>query len=324
MHLGFAPSPYVEEADVILVVESHVPWIPELSNLDEPRRSAPPRVVQIGIDPLCQRLPMRSFPAVLALSGNPADTLTEIEYRLEGMFVHDYAAAEARGEGDRFPFFESIDSRHAQLCEEHLRVFNTARTGAKAHESRTLITKTYLSYAIGETIDDDVVIFNEYNLDPTLVPRHLSDSWFENSIASGLGWSLGAALGAQLASPSQTMMVTLGDGTYLFNTPLSAHYVASAYKLPIVIVVFNDSAWSTIKKSYKGTTRDGWATRVGQMPLCDFDLTIGFEQVAQSCGGIGLRVESPADLMGTLRTAIDTARTQGRHVLVNVICERDG
>src|SRR5205085_160221 len=125
------------------------------------------------------------------------------------------------------------------------------------------ITKQYLSYCIGQAVDDNVVIFNEYDLEPQLVPRRLPGSWFENSIASGLGWSLGAALGGQLARPDQTMLVTLGDGAYLFNTPISAHYVASAYKLPIMIVVFNDKGWTTIKKSYLGTTPNGWAKKTG-------------------------------------------------------------
>ena len=173
-------------------------------------------------------------------------------------------------------------------------------------------------------VDDEVVIFNEYNLDPYLVPRHLVDSWFENSVASGLGWSLGAALGAQLASPSQTMVVTLGDGSYLFNTPLSAHYVASAYKLPVVIVVFNDNAWSTIKKSYKGSMPGGWGLKNDYMPLCDFSVPVEFDMLAKATGGAGLKVEEPAKLKATLQEALRISREDRKHVLVNVVCRRDG
>lgn len=311
LHLGFNPGKYLEEADLIVSVENYVPWVPEHTSL----KRQPP-VVHIGVDPLCQNLPMRDFPVDLGLVGNPACTLH---------VLHDKLVAMEQDKSTReLEFFTEISARRKHYRDEHTRIFESAMEQAKAHESMEKITKTYLSYCIGQTIDDEVVIFNEYNLEPSLVPRHVPDTWFENSIASGLGWSLGAALGAQLASPSQTMMVTLGDGTYMFNTPLSAHHAAAHYKLPIVIVVFNDSAWSTIKKSYKGTTPNGWAQKNNHMPLCDFDITVDFEKLADSVGGIGIRVEKPSELLSELKRALATAREHRTHVLVNVICERDG
>lgn len=305
MHLGFAPSPYVEQADLIIAIETHVPWIPAVT-----RMKRPPRVIQIGVDPLCRQLPMRSFPVDLALAGDPALTLCQLRERLEALLQPSQ--------------LESINERSSMIANEHRSIFERARLLAGEDSERDVITKRYLSYCIGQAIDDDVVIFNEYNLDPELVPRRLPDSWFENSVASGLGWSLGAALGAQLACPHRTMMVTLGDGTYLFNTPLSAHYVAAAYQLPILIVVFNDSAWSTIKKSYKASHKDGWASRRHLFPLCDFDFTVSFEKLAEACGGIGIRLSEPKTLLEQIRSAINRVRSEKRHLLLNVICERDG
>lgn len=305
MHLGFTPSPYVERADLVLAIESHVPWIPAFTGLKQP-----PKVIQIGVDPLCRQIPMRSFPVDLGLAGDPAVTLLKLAEKLEALARPQHLAA--------------ISERREVIATEHRSVFERARALAAADGARDVITKRYLSYCIGQTIDDDVVIFNEYNLDPELVPRRLADSWFENSVASGLGWSLGAALGAQLACPHRTMMVTLGDGAYLFNTPLSAHYVAAAYQLPILIVVFNDSAWSTIKKSYKGSHKDGWASRRNSFPLCDFNATVSFEKLAEACGGVGIKVSEPESLRQKLCDAIATVRTEKKHVLLNVICERDG
>jgi acetolactate synthase-1/2/3 large subunit len=303
MHLGFAPQDAVAKADLLIVVESHVPYIPVLCQLE-----SPPAVIQLGVDPLCQNIPMRSFPVDLAVAGCPASILRLLNKRL----------TELMG-----PLC-SVDKRAKALAAEHERISKQALSEAQSDSSRSAITKRYLSYCIGQMVDDDVVIFNEYDLDPQLVPRRIPDSWFENSIASGLGWSLGAALGAKMARPEQTMIVTLGDGSYLFNTPLSAHYLAGASNLPVLIIIFNDSAWSTIKKSYKGTTPGGWAQRKDYFPLCDFDLSIQYEKLAESCGGLGLVVDKPADLPAVLARALACVRTEGRHVLVNVICERDG
>lgn len=310
LHLGFNPGKYVEEADLIISVENYVPWIPEQTSITRPATS-----IHIGVDPLCQNVPMRDFPVDLALVGNAADTLSALYNKL--MVLESENTGEA-------PLYTELSRRREHYSNEHRRLFEAASASAKSEGAKKKISKTYLSYCIGQAIDDEVVIFNEYNLDPMLVPRHVPDTWFENSAASGLGWSLGAALGAQLASPSQTMMVTLGDGTYMFNTPLSAHHTAASYKLPVVIVVFNDSAWSTIKKSYKGTTPNGWAQKNNHMPLCDFNIGVDFEKLAESVGGVGIRVDKPSELMGKLKGAIETARTSRTHVLVNVVCERDG
>ena len=164
---------------------------------------------------------------------------------------------------------------------------------------------------------------NEYNCDPWLVPRRCSDSWFENSVASGLGWALGAAIGIKLAAPSQTVVVTVGDGSYLFNTPLSAHMAARQEDLAMLIVVFNDQAWSTIKKSTKGSHPTGHAARTGKFALCDFSVEIAYDQIAAACGFIGIRAETPAELPARIDEALKAVRA-GNMVLLNVICERDG
>lgn len=306
MHLGYNPQSFIKDADVVVVLESHVPWIPDWGTINENCK-----VIQIGVDPLCQNLPMRAFPVDINLAGNPALVLTDLNATMYGLLDDETQ--------------NTIENRRQKNADAHKDVFETARAKAASDANLDHITKNYISYCVGQAIDDDVVIFNEYNLDPTLVPRRQTMSWFENSIASGLGWSLGAALGAQLASPEQVMMVTLGDGSYLFNTPMSAHYVAGAYNLPVVIVVFNDSGWSTIKKSYDGTScpENDWANKNQYSELWDFKMQISFEKIAESCNGIGIKVDKPKDLLQALRQAIEIARKDKKHVLVNAICARD-
>lgn len=303
MHLGFNPLPHIKDADLIIVAESHVPWIPEFGAISDSCK-----VIQLGIDPLCQNLPMRSFPVDINLSGNVARVLSNLHETLVRLNVHEDSR---------------IEARRKVYAQTHKQVFESAFASAAADADLDHITKNYISYCVGQAVDDDVVIFNEYNLEPTLVPRRQTMSWFENSIASGLGWSLGAALGAQLASRDQVMMVTLGDGSYMFNTPMSAHYVAGAYQLPIVIVVFNDSGWSTIKKSYDGASSGNWANINDFSELWNFKMQVSFEKLAESCNGIGIRVENPKDLPGAIKEAIKLARRDKKHVLVNAICARD-
>jgi acetolactate synthase I/II/III large subunit len=294
-HLGFEPLPFVAEADLILALECPVPWIPAFAKL-----AKAPTVIQLGMDPLFSDIPMRGFPADVCLAGDPVATLR--------------ALATHFGQSEPSPL----------LAARHRQVFDAARSAARADAQHSRISKRFLSLTLGEVIDNEVIICNEYNLDPLLAPRQTPDSWFENSFASGLGWSLGAALGVKLAAPEKTVLVTLGDGSYLFNTPLSAQYTASAQSLPLLIVVFNDQAWSTIKKSTKGSHPQGVAVSKDQFALCDFTVPLDLDKIAEACGGIGLRVEHPAQLKATLQQALALVRSQTCHVLVNVLCERDG
>lgn len=250
------------------------------------------------------------------------------------------AISERMAKGDE----KKKEQRRREISEQHGRVFEKSRKEAAKDGNLSVITKRFLSLKIGEAIGDDVVIFNEYDLDPFLVPRKVSKSWFENSFASGLGWSMGAAIGGKLGARDRTIVVTLGDGSYFFNTPLSAHYVMAAYKLPILIIgknlgkkkgelendkdifgtVFNDTAWSTIKKSTKGSHPQGFAAKHNNFQLCDFSVSTEFEKVAEACGGIGIRVEQPSKLAQELQRALHLVRTGDKHVLLNVICQRDG
>ncbi len=295
-HLGFEPLARIAEADLVIALECPVPWIPAFAKLERA-----PRVISIGVDPLFGDLPMRGFPSDLSLVGDPTATLRALADCFSGPL-------EIRPE----------------LAALHERLFGEARARASSEGAGERITKTFLSRAIGEAIDDECVIFNEYDLDPWQVPRRCSDSWFENSVASGLGWSLGAALGGKLAAPERTIVATVGDGAYYFNAPLSAHYVAVAENLPMLIVVFDDRAWSTIKKSTRGSHPSGRAVQSDRFALCDFSAEVDFAKVAEAAGGVGVRVERPAELAGVLADALATVRNDNRLVLVDAICERDG
>src|SRR3546814_2454599 len=74
-------------------------------------------------------------------------------------------------------------------------------------------------------------------------------TFFFAGAAGGLGWSLGAALGAQLAEPDRLVISTVGDGSYMFGTPLAAHFVAAEQKLPVLFVVFNNRGWHAVRRS---------------------------------------------------------------------------
>src|SRR3981081_1073855 len=70
MHLGFDVSAMLPKADVVLVLESAVPWIPRAVS---PKRDA--KIIHIAADPLESRYPFREFETDLLITGEAGATL---------------------------------------------------------------------------------------------------------------------------------------------------------------------------------------------------------------------------------------------------------
>ena len=91
LHHGFDPHPFIEDADLILVIEADVPWMPSV-------KVPPPtaRVAHIGEDPAFLRYPMRSFPSHLSITANAGAALSALETALESRAERSKARHEQR------------------------------------------------------------------------------------------------------------------------------------------------------------------------------------------------------------------------------------
>src|SRR5262249_62000282 len=65
MHLGHNPGALLPKADVVIVIESVVPWMPRNH---QPRHDA--KVIHIAADPLATRYPFRECEADLLIAGS--------------------------------------------------------------------------------------------------------------------------------------------------------------------------------------------------------------------------------------------------------------
>ena len=155
-----------------------------------------------------------------------------------------------------------------------------------------------------------------------LVKRRKPGSFFGSPQSGGLGWGVGAALGAKLAAPDHTVICCVGDGSYMFGTPTAAHFVSRAHGLPVLYIVFNNRAWNAVKRAVQGFAPEGWTAKTGSMPLSDLEPSPDYEMVCQASGGFGERVEDPAELPAALQRALHAVRVEKRQALLNVICKK--
>jgi acetolactate synthase-1/2/3 large subunit len=293
--MGFATGPLVGEADLIIVLEHDVPWMP---SSERPKAGA--RVAHIGEDPVYLRYPMRSFPSDLSITAGAAAALIALDAALERA-KPDKGKIEARAKR----IAERAKARRAKL--------------AKQAEPGERITKPYLSRCMAEAIGPDAILVSEYWTDLEHCPREKPGTFFGTSPAGGLGWGFGCALGIKLAAPERFVVAALGDGSYIFNNPTACHWVSDAQKLPVLTIIANNSRYGAVRGATLSMFQDGAAGRDDGRFLADLSPSPAYEKIVQAHGGHGERVERPADLPQALARARD-AVLGGKQALLNVVC----
>ena len=120
------------------------------------------------------------------------------------------------------------------------------------------------------------------------------------TLSSGLGtmaFALPGAIGAQLAYPDRPVIAIAGDGGFAM---LMADFVTAArYDLPITVVVLDNQKLGFIALEQQGKG----------LPEHSIDLVNpDFAAFAESCGGVGIRVEKPDELEPALTAAFTNAK----------------
>jgi len=205
MQVGADPGPWLEKADVVLVLNALAPWFP-----DKVRLRDDVTVIQAGPDPLFTRTPVRNFPAAITLSG-PVETI--IDGLTQAMAAYPRDA-------------DQVAARTAAITKASTATRARVVAEAEAGDGAPM-TKEWVSLCLGRAIKGrHASIFHELGcpLSPLDLDHH--DSYFQEPHSGGLGWGLPAALGAQMADPDRLVFATMGDGSYMFANPTACHLVA--------------------------------------------------------------------------------------------------
>jgi acetolactate synthase-1/2/3 large subunit len=298
MHCGWDPHALLKEADVVLVVDCDVPWIPKDG---KPKPEA--KVIHVGPDPLFASYPLRGFRADIALTGAVAPTLQAL-----------WRAAQKQAVS-----VKQIDQRRSAIAVLSDETRKKARAGVEPMPAA--ISGKWLSACVNKVLDDKTILINEY---PTVLEEMVIKEpgrYFGNPSAGGLGWGMGAALGAKLASPDRTVICAVGDGAYMFGNPTATHYVSEAMRLPVLFVIANNARWAAVHRSTLSIYPKGHASETKQPPFATLEPSPRFEQVVQASGGYGERVTEPSKLMPALERALKVVKEEKRQAVLNVCLE---
>jgi acetolactate synthase-1/2/3 large subunit len=304
MHLGYSSQPILKDADLLIVIESDVPWIPALG---EPNANA--KIVQIGVDPAFGNYPIRTFRTDLAILSSVTELLKPLSAALE--------RATAGRDAD-------IEARRRRLGELHEARHQRVKEMIEPLKASPRMTKPWLNYCLNQVRPADAILVNEYWANREILAIDEPATYFQHSPAGGLGWAVPAAIGAAQAAPDKIVIATVGDGAYMFANPTACHQVSEAQKLPFLTIVCNNAHWGAVENSALGVYPTGHAAesrKAGRAPLSDLAPSPAFEKTVEASGGYGERVTDPADLPNAIKRAIDVIRKERRQALLNVICE---
>jgi acetolactate synthase-1/2/3 large subunit len=287
------------EADVILVLDSDVPWIPTVSR---PKRDA--LIFHIDVDPLKDDMPLWYIEAHRSWRADATAALRQLNAYVAS-HTPDAAIAEGR--------WKHYAARH------------TERAGTLARQAEPnggVITPEYLTAAVRRHLDlRTSIVLNEGITSYPAVSDHIAPTVAGGYFASGagsLGWNGGAAIGMKLAAPDKTVVALTGDGSYMFSIPSTVHWMARQYRAPFLTVVYNNRGWKAPKFSALAVHPNGYASKANEIDVA-FDPPPDYAGIAAAAGGAYARtIKDPGELEAAIAEALRVVNEEKRAAVLDV------
>jgi acetolactate synthase-1/2/3 large subunit len=254
--------PALANADVVLLVESVLPWHPPSKIVDK-------KVLVLGEDPLHPRLPFWGFRADVIGAGNVTNALRDLAKRLP----------KANRKPNLAPAHPSAPSAPA-----------TIDTAWVAHQLREAMPADAI--VVNETITHRLEIHKRLD-------KLGAGSFFEGSYG-GLGVGLALALGAKYSHRNRPVICTIGDGAFHYNPVVGSFGAAQEHGLPILVVLFNNSGYLSQKRDVSNYYPQGAAAKAGRVIGTPIAPTVDYAKLAQAYGGYGEKVTNPADVRAAI------------------------
>ncbi len=304
---GIDPLPLLETADLGLLLDTDVPFIPQTA-----KRAGEMRWIQIDIDPLKADFPMWGFPTDLRIEGDCAVVLRQVLDAVEARADEAYR----RRIHDRIASWSG--TRDAAARRRAAASANRGVSGA--------LGAAYVFATLNAKLSQDDIVINEAIRNGPVLQEHLTRTRAQTYVGlagGGLGFSGGMAMGLRLARPDRRVVQVIGDGGYHFSSPDSVYAVAQQYQIPIFTVVIDNGGWQAVKSAVQRVYPKGIAAETDEFQSRLRSGRQGeardFSAVARAFGAYGECVTEPDELgvaIDRCLAAVDDGRAAVLHVHV--------
>ncbi|MES2512170.1 MAG: thiamine pyrophosphate-requiring protein [Pseudomonadota bacterium] len=298
---GFESGKGVAHADLGLLLDVDVPWLPKFVQVNSDTRW-----IHVDVDPIKKDFPMWGFATDMRVQADCASVLRQV-------------AAIVRAKADA-AFHKKVSTRiDSWFAASNERKATVARA-AEDNGKPGAINAAWLCSVLGQAISPDDIVINEAirNTFAVLnqIPRSKPLTLFCGA-GGGLGYSGGMALGARLANPGSRVVQVVGDGGFHFSTPTSVYATAQRYKLPIFTVVLDNGGWQAVKEAVLRVYPDGVAAKTDEFQARLQGQDRQFEKVGEAFGAYGECVSDPAEVEAAIARCLK-AVDAGRAAVLNV------
>jgi acetolactate synthase-1/2/3 large subunit len=281
---GLDPLPLLETADLGLLLDSDVPYVPQYA-----KRTDAIKWIQIDIDPLKADFPMWGFATDMRIQGDCATVLQQV-----------LDVVEARA-----------DDTYRKRVADRIAGWGTAREAsgkrrAAASASKGIsgaLSPAFVFATLNAKLSQDDIVINEAIRNGPILQEHITRTKPQSYVGlagGGLGFSGGMALGLRLAQPDRRVVQIIGDGGYHFSSPDSVYAVAQQYQIPIFTVVLDNGGWQAVKSAVQRVYPKGVAAETDEfqsrLRSGRQGETRDFSGVARAFGAHGECVTEPDDL----------------------------
>ncbi|KAK2827803.1 hypothetical protein FQN49_007325 [Arthroderma sp. PD_2] len=314
----------ITAADVILVADCDVPWIPTQC---KPSPSA--AIFHIDVDPLKQQMPVFYINSQATWRADTAIAFNQLNQHIS----NDISLMQTLESSDYQTRRTLLESIHEK------RIHALAAQAATPPGADAPLNIPYLISQLRQACPKDTIWCIEAVSNSGIVSDHiqanLPGSWI-NSGGGGLGWSGGAALGIKLATEDENggklkgkfVCQIVGDGTYLFSVPSSVYWIARRYQIPVLTIVLNNRGWNAPRHSLLLVHPEGEGSRLSNEELnISFSPTPDYAGIAKAAAGDQLwanRAGSVEELAKKLPEAIEAVMNGTGALLEAQLNGRDG
>jgi acetolactate synthase I/II/III large subunit len=327
LHQGGDLAALAADADLVVLLGCRAPWYPP---------GAKPGAAKVLVIDEVPHRPYMAYQVLTAdhyVGGETAATLRAIIARL--------------GDPDR----SGIDAGLVGERRKRLAAAHTAADGARRDaEQRALgsavtgdgeggmgrragggaVDPVAVAATLRDLLDTDAAVVDETITHSRTTARHLmADAPGRyRYVQGGLGQGLPVALGAKLAMKgdgeaggSRLTVLTVGDGAWLYNPVLPGLMASAEHALPLLVVIFNNGSYASMKNNHMRSYPEGAAARTGHFRGVDLSAQPDAAAVATAAGAAGSTVRTTGQLAPALDKAIATVRG-GQTAVVNVLLTR--